>query len=72
MVILPLGHNMIPSPFDAISHSEELIKTLDYIPFTNILSSGTGWQRLGQGVSQLLIALQATIFAFALRNRFRR
>lgn len=72
LLVLPLVLQLIPSPINTFPLSEELYDALNYIPFTKDLSEKTGWLRFGQGASQLLIALQTTIFAFALRNRFRR
>ena len=48
---------------------------LRYIPFTKLprLSDNyTGVQLLGMSISQLVITIQATLFGFALRNKFRR
>lgn len=45
--------------------------TLESIPFAKDLK-GYGWVRLARGFWQLLIAVQFTLFALAVRNRFRR
>ena len=72
LIALPLLLNAIPHPIDSFPGSRLIENTLAHIPFTKDLSAKGGWLKLGQGISQLLIALQTTIFAFALRNRFRR
>lgn len=72
LILLPMLLNSIEQPIASFPMSGLVERTLTYIPFTKELSAAGGWPKLGQGVSQLLIALQTTIFAFALRNRFRR
>ncbi|MBU1230252.1 MAG: pentapeptide repeat-containing protein [Proteobacteria bacterium] len=72
LVLIPLGLNALPRPDLNFPYSEIVNSTLSYIPFTKDLPAQSGWLRLGQGVTQFLITIQATIFAFALRNRFRR
>lgn len=72
LILIPLGLNTLPRPELNFPFSELVNSTLPYLPFTKELNAQSGWMRLGQGVSQLLIAIQTTIFAFALRNRFRR
>lgn len=72
LICLPLILNAIPQPIESFPFSVLISRTLDHIPFTKDLSAKGGWVRLGQGLSQFFIALQTTIFAFALRNRFRR
>jgi hypothetical protein len=72
LLILPLLLNVILPQIDSFPCSDLINSTLNYIPFTKELPGHSGWLRLGQGLSQLLITIQATIYAFALRNRFRR
>lgn len=45
--------------------------TLDSIPFAKDIQ-GYGWVRAARGFWQFLIAVQFTLFALAVRNRFRR
>lgn len=45
--------------------------TLATIPFAKDIP-GDGWVKVGRGVWQFLIAVQFTLFALAVRNRFRR
>lgn len=45
--------------------------TMATIPFTKDIS-GDGWVKVGRGFWQFLIAVQFTLFALAVRNRFRR
>lgn len=72
LLILPLLLNVILPQIDSFPCSDLINSTLNYIPFTKELPGHSGWLRLGQGLSQLLITIQAAIYAFALRNRFRR
>lgn len=44
---------------------------MEYIPFTKDIK-GIGWQKVGQGLWQSAIIVQFTLFALAVRNRFRR
>lgn len=45
--------------------------TMATIPFAKDIP-GEGWVKVGRGFWQLLIAVQFTLFALAVRNRFRR
>jgi hypothetical protein len=45
--------------------------TMATIPFAKDIP-GEGWVKVGRGLWQLLIAVQFTLFALAVRNRFRR
>ena len=45
--------------------------TMATIPFAKDIP-GDGWVKVGRGVWQFLIAVQFTLFALAVRNRFRR
>lgn len=52
---------------DSISASA----AMEFIPFTKDIK-GEGWAKVGQGLWQALVMLQFTLFALAVRNRFRR
>jgi len=72
LAVLPFVLNAFPHPIEEFPFSEQVNNTLAHFPFTKDIQGQGGWLRLGKGLSQLLIALQAALFAFALRNRFRR
>jgi len=44
---------------------------MQFIPFTKDIG-GDGWVKVAQGIWHLLIIIQGTLFALAVRNRFRR
>lgn len=55
----------------AIRDSISASAAMEYIPFTKDIK-GEGWAKVGQALWQGVILLQATLFALAVRNRFRR
>ncbi|MDQ7834664.1 MAG: pentapeptide repeat-containing protein [Humidesulfovibrio sp.] len=72
LAVLPFVLNAFPHPIESFWFSTQVNDALSHFPFAKDIPGQGGWLRLGKGISQLLITLQATIFAFALRNRFRR
>jgi len=57
----------VQSVGDAINASA----AMQYIPFTKDIK-GDGWRQVGQALWQGIVILQFTLFALAVRNRFRR
>ena len=57
----------VQSVGDAINASA----AMQYIPFTKDIK-GEGWRQVGQALWQGVVILQFTLFALAVRNRFRR
>lgn len=72
LAALPFVLNAFPHPIEEFPFNEQVNNALSYFPLAKDIQGQGGWLRLGKGLSQLLIALQATMFGFALRNRFRR
>lgn len=72
LAVLPFVLNAFPHPIEAFPFSEQVNNALAHFPFAKDIQGQGGWLRLGKGLSQLLLALQATLFGLALRNRFRR
>ncbi|MDQ7835900.1 MAG: pentapeptide repeat-containing protein [Humidesulfovibrio sp.] len=70
---LVLALNAVPTPswVPSLRTDDFANATLAYIPFTKDIQ-GDGWIRFGRGLWQFLIAVQFTLFALAVRNRFRR
>ena len=60
-----------PMVWSELPGSAAINYTLESIPFAKDIQ-GKGWLRLARGFWQLLIAVQFTLFALAVRNRFRR
>lgn len=54
-----------------VRNSVNATAAMAYVPFTKDIS-GVGWEKVGQGLWHCLIILQFTLFALAVRNRFRR
>lgn len=65
--------NITPQPWDwsALPGSAAASATMATIPFAKDIP-GDGWVKVGRGFWQFLIAVQFTLFALAVRNRFRR
>lgn len=65
--------NITPQPWDwsALPGSDAANATMATIPFAKDIP-GEGWVKLGRGLWQFFIAVQFTLFALAVRNRFRR
>ncbi|MDP3427967.1 MAG: hypothetical protein Q8S17_11405 [Humidesulfovibrio sp.] len=65
--------NATPQPFDwnAIWGAGAANATLASIPFAKDIP-GDGWVKVARGAWQFLITVQFTLFALAVRNRFRR
>jgi len=65
--------NSLPQPLDwnALPGSAAANATLATIPFAKDIP-GDGWVKVGRGFWQFLVAAQFTLFALAVRNRFRR
>jgi len=57
--------------FKDLSESISASAALEYIPFTKDIK-GEGWAKVGQALWQGIVMLQFTLFALAVRNRFRR
>lgn len=73
LVGLSFALNAIPQPMDwnTIWGSTAANATMATIPFAKDIP-GDGWVKVGRGFWQFLIAVQFTLFALAVRNRFRR
>lgn len=73
LVLLSLLANVIPEPIDwnRLWLSAAANATLASIPFAKDIP-GDGWVKVARGFWQLLIAVQFTLFALAVRNHFRR
>lgn len=56
----------------AIRDSIDATTAVGFIPFMKETNGAGGWTKVGQALWQALIALQFTLFALAVRNRFRR
>lgn len=72
-VLLSFLLNATPQPLDwnTLWGAAAANATLATIPFAKDIP-GDGWVKVGRGVWQFLIAVQFTLFALAVRNRFRR
>jgi len=73
MCLLVIAINLIQSPQWA-KHLEAdalVSATMAFVPFTKDIK-GDGWLKVGQALWQGVILLQFTLFALAVRNRFRR
>ena len=57
--------------FKSLSESISASAAMEYIPFTKDIK-GEGWAKVGQALWQSAVMLQFTLFALAVRNRFRR
>ena len=73
LVALSFVLNATPQPLDwnTLLGAAAANATLATIPFAKDIP-GDGWVKAGRGFWQFLIALQFTLFALAVRNRFRR
>ncbi len=73
LVALSFVLNATPQPMDwnSMWGAAAANATLATIPFAKDIP-GDGWVKVGRGLWQFLIALQFTLFALAVRNRFRR
>ncbi|GAB6126981.1 hypothetical protein JCM14124_26870 [Humidesulfovibrio idahonensis] len=73
LVGLSFALNATPQPMDwsTLAGATAANATMATIPFAKDIP-GDGWVKVGRGVWQLLIAVQFTLFALAVRNRFRR
>lgn len=73
LVLLSFLANAIPEPFNwnRLWLSAAANATLASIPFAKDIP-GDGWVKVARGGWQLLIAIQFTLFALAVRNHFRR
>lgn len=71
--LLSFAANATPAFWDwnAIWFDDAANATMATIPFAKDIP-GDGWVKVGRGFWQLLIAVQLTLFALAVRNRFRR
>ena len=65
--------NAIPQPFDwsTLAGAAAANATMTSIPFAKDIP-GEGWVKVARGFWQFLIAVQAALLGFAVRNRFRR
>ncbi|OIO04123.1 MAG: hypothetical protein AUJ49_03375 [Desulfovibrionaceae bacterium CG1_02_65_16] len=72
-VLLSFLVSAIPQPLDwnALWGAAAANATMATIPFAKDIP-GDGWVKVGRGFWQFLIAVQFTLFALAVRNRFRR
>jgi hypothetical protein len=73
LVALSFALNATPQPLDwnSLWGAAAANATLASIPFAKDIP-GDGWVKVMRGVWQFLIAVQFTLFALAVRNRFRR
>lgn len=73
LVVLSFALNAAPQPMDwnTLWGAAAANATLATIPFAKDIP-GDGWVKVGRGFWQFLIAIQFTLFALAVRNRFRR
>lgn len=73
LVVLSFALNATPQPMDwnTLWGATAANATLATIPFAKDIP-GDGWVKVGRGFWQFLIAIQFTLFALAVRNRFRR
>lgn len=73
LVALSFVLNATPQPMDwnTLWGAAAANATLATIPFAKDIP-GDGWVKVGRGFWQFLIAIQFTLFALAVRNRFRR
>lgn len=73
LVVLSFVANSIKEPWiwAELPGSAAAQYTMATIPFAKDIP-GDGWVKVGRGFWQFLIAVQFTLFALALRNRFRR
>lgn len=73
LVALSFALNATPQPIDwnSMWGATAANATLATIPFAKDIP-GDGWVKVGRGFWQFLIAIQFTLFALAVRNRFRR
>jgi len=73
LVALSFLLNATPQPMDwnTLWGASAANATMATIPFAKDIP-GDGWVKVGRGVWQFLIAVQFTLFALAVRNRFRR
>jgi len=73
LVALSFLLNATPQPMDwnTLWGAAAANATMATIPFAKDIP-GDGWVKVGRGVWQFLIAVQFTLFALAVRNRFRR
>ncbi len=73
LVALSFLASITPQPWDwsALPGSAAANATMATIPFAKDIP-GDGWVKVGRGFWQFLIAVQFTLFALAVRNRFRR
>ena len=73
LVVLSFVLNATPQPIDwnSMWGATAANATLATIPFAKDIP-GDGWVKVGRGFWQFLIAIQFTLFALAVRNRFRR
>lgn len=71
--LLSFAANATPEPWNwnAAWLDDAANATMATIPFAKDIP-GDGWVKVGRGLWQLLIAVQFTLFALAVRNRFRR
>jgi len=65
------GAPWVVSVMQNIGDATNATAAMEYIPFTKEIR-GDGWVKVGRGFWQFLIAVQFTLFALAVRNRFRR
>jgi hypothetical protein len=68
------GTQWLASTVSTIGDAVNATAAMHYIPFTKDIGGegASGWRKVGQGLWQCLIILQFTLFALAVRNRFRR
>lgn len=73
LVALSFALNATPQPIEwnSMWGATAANATLATIPFAKDIP-GEGWVKVGRGLWQFLIAIQFTLFALAVRNRFRR
>ncbi|MHC1752882.1 pentapeptide repeat-containing protein [Humidesulfovibrio sp.] len=73
LIVLSFVLNATPQPMDwnSMWGATAANATLATIPFAKDIP-GDGWVKAGRGLWQFLIAIQFTLFALAVRNRFRR